>query len=423
MEGILGVLAFKRMLIITRWLLIRIIQVGLLMETTAVFGTNRTQDGGLDNWQHIFGGDGFYVIVDHTNPNIVFAESQFGNLGKSTTGGGGGSFNNATNGINGGEPTNWSTPVVMDPNDNNVLYYGTDRVYRTTNSAGNWTAISGDLTDGIPGTRLGTVTTIAVAPGNSDVIYAGTDDSHVWVTTDFGSSWNDISGALPTRWVTRVIVDPVDENIIYVTFSGLKWRDPQPHVFRSSNMGATWSDISSNLPDAPVNAFAVDNNDQSVLYLGNDVGMYVSFNTGESWEFFGEGLPIVTVGDIKIHPTANFLVAGTHGRSMYKIDLDMVTGVEKDNETTTPNSFVLEQNYPNPFNPSTTIQYKVGSQQFVVLKVYDVIGKEIVTLVNEEKPAGTYEINFNASTFTSGVYFYTLDAGEFIETKKMILLK
>jgi hypothetical protein len=223
--------------------------------------------------------------------------------------------------------------------------------------------------------------------------------------------------------VTRVIVDPVDENIIYVTFSGLKWRDPQPHVFRSGDMGATWSDISSNLPDAPVNAFAVDNNHQSVLYVGNDVGMYVSFNTGDSWEFFGEGLPIVTVGDIKIHPTANFLVAGTHGRSMYKINLDMVTGIETDNETTTLNSFVLEQNYPNPFNPSTNIRYKVGNQQFVVLKVYDVLGEEIATLVNEEKSAGTYEIMFDASVLTSGVYFYTLEAGSYIQTKKMILLR
>jgi hypothetical protein len=383
-------------------------------------GTNRTPDGGLNNWDHIYGGDGFYVIVDHTNSNIIYAESQFGNLGKSTTGGG--NWSNATNGINGGEPTNWSTPVIMDPNDNNVLYYGTDRVYRTTNGAGNWNPISPDLTDGIPGTRLGTVTTIAVAPNNSNVIYAGTDDSHVWVTTDIGTNWTDISNVLPYRWVTRVIVDPVDENIIYVTFSGLKWRDSQPHVFRSSNMGLNWSDISSNLPDAPVNAFAVDNHNPSVLYLGNDVGMYVSFNTGSSWEFLGEGLPVVTVGDIKIHPTSNYLVAGTHGRSMYKIDLDLVSGINSGREIVV-SDFVLEQNYPNPFNPVTVIQYIISSKQTVALKVYDVLGNEIVTLVNEEKPAGTYDIEFNASTLTSGVYFYKLETGKFIDTKKMLLIK
>jgi hypothetical protein len=102
----------------------------------------------------------------------------------------------------------------MDPNNNNVLYYGTDRVYRTTNAAGSWSALSGDRTDAIPGTRLGTVTTIAVAPSNSDVIYAGTDDSHVWVTSDYGGIWRDISASLPYRWVTRVTVDPVDENIV-----------------------------------------------------------------------------------------------------------------------------------------------------------------------------------------------------------------
>jgi hypothetical protein len=107
----------------------------------------------------------------------------------------------------------------------------------------------------------------------------------------------------------------------------------------------------------------------------------------------------------------------------------MVTGVEKDNETTTLNSFVLEQNYPNPFNPSTTIQYKVGNQQFVVLKVYDVLGNEVEKLVSEEKPAGVYEVKFDASVYSSGIYFYKLEvyapgrAGNFIDVKKMILIK
>lgn len=389
-------------------------------------GTNRTPDGGLDNWDHIYGGDGFYVIVDHSNPNIIYAESQNGYLGKSTDGGN--YFSDATNGINFGQPRNWSTPVIMDPNDANTLYYGTDRVYRTTNGAGIWMAISPDLTDGIPGTRLGTVTTIAVAPSNSNVIYAGTDDSHVWVSTNYGTDWNDISAVLPYRWVTRVIVDPSDENIIYVTFSGLKWYDPQPHVFRSSNMGLNWQDISSNLPDAPVNAFAVDNNNPSWLYLGNDVGMYVSSNTGQSWEFLGEGFPIVTVGDIKIHPTSNYLVAGSYGRSMYKIDLDLFTGIDTEQIEIIADNYVLEQNYPNPFNPSTRIKYSIPNvvtrdRVSVQINVYDILGNEITTLVNEEKPAGEYEIEFSGDGLASGVYLYTLQAGDFIKTNKMILLR
>lgn len=383
-------------------------------------GTNRTLTGNIDDWQRIFGGDGFYVIVDYTNPDIIYCESQFGNLGKSTNGGI--SFNSAMNGINGNEPTNWSTPVIMDPNSPNILYYGTHSIYRTTNGAGNWTKISPQLTDWFSGSRLGTITTIAVAPTNSNVIYAGTDDAHVWVTSDNGLNWIDVSAGLPQRWVTRVIVDPMDENIVYATFSGLKWRDPQPHVYRSTNKGNNWTDISSNLPDIPVNSFAVDNNYSNVLYLGSDAGMFVSFNTGDSWEALGEGLPILPIGDIKIHPVENTLVAGTYGRSMYKLDLNQVTSVNNDYSETV-SDFYLKQNYPNPFNPNTKIVYQLSVTGNVTLKVYDVVGNEITTLVDAPMGAGNYEINFNAAAFASGVYFYKLQIDNQTQTKKMILLR
>ncbi|HEY6626068.1 MAG TPA: T9SS type A sorting domain-containing protein, partial [Ignavibacteriaceae bacterium] len=395
-------------------------------------GTNRTLDGGLDNWQHIYGGDGFYVIVDFTNPNIIYAESQNGGLGKSTNGGN--NFFDATNGISGSEPTNWSTPVIMDPNANLNLYYGTNYLYRTTNGASNWVKISPQLTDWVPGRRLGTITTIAVAPTNSEVIYVGTDDSHIWVSTDNGTNWTEISDGLPERWVTRVAVDPTDENIVYATFNGLKWKDPQPHVFRSTNNGTTWSDISSNLPDAPVNAFAVDPVEPERLYLGSDVGMYVSFNSGQNWWVLGEGLPILPIGDIEIHPTTRELVAGTYGRSMYKIDLNLVpTNVESSEPIIS--GFELEQNYPNPFNPSTKIKYTIPNitlseveGSLVTLKVYDILGNEITTLVNEEKPAGTYEVEFSVGQdsspdIASGIYFYQLQAGNYNQTKKMILIR
>ena len=383
-------------------------------------GTNRTTDGGIDNWQHIYGGDGFYVLVDFTNPNVIYAESQNGGLGKSTNGGN--NFFSATSGISSSEPTNWSTPVVMDPNQNQVLYYGTNYLYRTTNGATSWTKISPQLTDWVPGRRLGTITTIAVAPANSNVIYVGSDDSHVWVSSDNGSNWTDISDGLPERWVTRVAVDPTDENIVYVTFNGLKWKDPQPHVFRSTDMGTTWSDISSNLPDAPVNAFAVDPIEPARLYLGNDVGMYVSFNSGMNWWVLGEGLPVLPVGDIKIHPTTRELVAGTYGRSMYKIDLNLIPSNVKSSGLMV-SGFTLEQNYPNPFNPKTVIGYQLSVSSDVSLKVFDILGNEITTLVNEHRTAGSYEIDFDASGLTSGVYFYKLMTDSFSETKKMILLR
>ena len=391
-------------------------------------GTNRTPDGNIDNWQHIYGGDGFYVIVDYSNSNIIYAESQNGGLGKSMDSGKNWNFS-VLNGVDGSEPTNWSTPVVMDPNTSSLLYYGTHSLYRTTNGAATWTKISTQLTDWITGSRLGTITTIAVAPTNSNVIYVGTDDAHVWVTSNNGTNWVDVSSGLTQRWVTRVVVDPGDENIVYATFNGLKWHDPQPHVYRSTNKGSTWIDISSNLPDAPVNAFAVDNNYSNRLYLGNDVGMYVSFNTGQSWEVLGEGLPVLPIGDIKIHPTENFLAAGTYGRSMYKIDLNLLIDINNE-QLQILNEFSLSQNYPNPFNPSTVIHYSIpnvtlseveGSR--VQLKIYDILGNEVATLVNKEQPAGNYEVNFDASSLSSGVYLYKLITGIYSETKKMLLLK
>jgi len=389
-------------------------------------GTLRTLTGNLNDWGRIYGGDGFYVIVDHTNSNIIYAESQFGNLGKSTNGGL--SFSGATNGINSSEPTNWSTPVVMDPNNNNTLYYGTDRVYRTTDGANSWTAISPDLTDGIPGTRLGTVSTIGVSPVLSNVIWAGTDDSHVWYTVDGGTNWIDVSASLPYRWVTRVIPDHQSETGAYVTFSGLKWQDPQPHVFKTTDLGFSWTDISSNLPDAPVNAFAVDPVNTNWLFVGTDLGAYSSSNGGTSWNYISPDLPIVSVYDMKIHPTGHFLVFGTHARSMYKMDLGFTTGVNTIKKPVLVSKYTLEQNYPNPFNPKTNIQFTIPKSEQIKVRIYNVAGQMINEIVNEKFNAGTHSVSWNGKNHkgnkvASGVYVYTLETENQKLSKKLTLSK
>ncbi|MBL0106982.1 MAG: T9SS type A sorting domain-containing protein [Ignavibacteria bacterium] len=388
-------------------------------------GTNRTTTGSVSDWESIYGGDGFYVIVDYTNPNVIYAESQNGGFGKSSDGGI--SFDDATAGINPSEKRNWSTPVVMDPNNSNVLYFGTNKVYRTTNAAANWTAISPDLTNGNQ-PRLGTVTTIDVSKTNPNMIIAGTDDANVWITSNSGTNWTKVSATLPYRWITRVAIDPLNENISYVTFNGLKWRDPQPHIFRTTNKGQTWSDISNNLPDAPVNAFAIDPLRTNVLFAGSDVGCYYSTNTGQSWQFLGSGLPMVSVYDMKIHPTAYYLAIGTHGRSMYKIDLNTIIGINS-NEQLTASDYKLEQNFPNPFNPETTIKYSVSRKSFVQIKVYDISGKLINSLVAKELSAGSYSAVWNGKDITgnnvsSGIYFYnmTIDGVKSV-SRKMLLIK
>ncbi|OQY29662.1 MAG: hypothetical protein B6244_03070 [Candidatus Cloacimonetes bacterium 4572_55] len=389
-------------------------------------GTLRTLTGDTDNWHRIFGGDGFYCLVNYHNPDIIYAESQRGNLAKSDDGGY--SFYYALDGVNQDEPTNWNTPVEMDPVNPNIMYYGTNRVYRSENGADFWEPISPILASSSGG-RLGTITTIAAAPTDPQVVYVGCDGSQVWVTSDQGQNWNLISEELPYRWVTRVAVDPFDAAIAYVSFSGLKWNSPEPHIFRTDDMGETWTDISGNLPDGPINVTRVDPFYRELIYVGTDVGCYYSDNSGQTWQPLGEGMPIVSVYDVKIHAAERFLVAGTHGRSMYKIDLADLTPTEKLDNETQEHASLLRQNYPNPFNPSTTIEYHVPQTSRVSLAIYNISGQLVREPVNRIHSAGDFEALWDGkdesgqTVVSAGKYLYRIRIGDHVETRYCTLLK
>ena len=289
--------------------------------------TPRTLTGQPDDWNVIFYGDGFYTNIDFTNSNIIYAEAQYGYLGKSTNLGQ--SWNLVTDGIDPNERLNWSTPVVMSPHDSNVLFFGTQRVYKTVNGAGLWNAISPDLTGGDGGGNLifGTVTTIGQSPLNPDVIWAGTDDSRVWVTSNGGGSWTLVSEDLPERWCTRVSPDVFNPAAAYATFSGYSVDDHQPHIFKTDDYGANWVDISGDLMDIPVNDILPDPDYPGRLYVGTDFGVYYSIDGGSQWRVLGDDHPICPVFDIDIHAATRKLVSGTHGRSMYSYDLTQIDNV------------------------------------------------------------------------------------------------
>jgi len=287
-------------------------------------GTMRTNTGALNDWDHILGGDGFYTQVDYTNPNIIYAEYQYGSMFKSTDGGW--TFNYALDGVDHGDPTGWNTPFIIDPNIPEVLYYGTDRLYKTVNGAGFWNAISDPLTSGV-------ITTIDAARTDPDVVYVGTSDGSVQVTTNGGSTWNLVSGSLPDRWVTRVTTDPYDAAVGYVTHSGFKqFGDYLPHIHRTDDYGVTWDDISGDLPDAPINDCIVDVHHSNTLYIGTDVGVFKTDDLGTTWTPFGSGMPLAVVHDMAYHYPTRSLIAGTHGRSMFRttIDCDDVTDSDGD---------------------------------------------------------------------------------------------
>jgi photosystem II stability/assembly factor-like uncharacterized protein len=338
-------------------------------------GTVQTLPGRPDIWQTILGGDGFYVVLDPEDPGIVYAETQFGRLRKSLDGGL--TFREVLSGIPDSEKRNWSTPVVMDPRAPEVLYYGATRVYRTLDGARFWTAVSGPLSTRRPSDRLGTITSIAVSPSDSRVLYAGTDDGNVWVTIDRAESWTRVSATLPIRWVTRLAVDPDNPATAWVTFSGLKWRDPQPHVFRTDNYGTTWSDASGNLPDAPVNAITIDPEDGGSVFVGTDVGAFASYDHGASWYRLGQGLPAVPVSDLEITAERRQLLAGTYGRSVYGLDLgEIPTGLE------VPSAYVehLElEAFPNPFSGILRINVDTVGGGRGRVDVFDMLGRRVRT--------------------------------------------
>jgi hypothetical protein len=275
---------------------------------------------GSPSWNSINGGDGTTNLIDPTDHNKVYSCSQYGVCARSTNAGSSmSSFGPTTSARRG-----WVTPVVFDPSNPAVMYYGGNRLNRSTNAATSWTVISPDLTHGdggIGGYPFGTITTIAVARTNGAVIYVGTDDGRVWITRDTGARWTEITAGLPTRWITQVAVDPTNADVAYVSVSGYRNGDPLAHVFRTANGGATWQDISGDLPDAPVNDLVLDPSDRTTLYVATDVGVFTTTDGRASWAPVGTGLPAVPVADLDAFASGSStaLTAATFGLSMYRV--------------------------------------------------------------------------------------------------------
>jgi photosystem II stability/assembly factor-like uncharacterized protein len=316
--------------------------------------TPRTLTGAVNDWDVIFFGDGFYCLVDPRDSDVIYAESQNGGLGKSLDLGN--TWFDITSGF-GGDRINWCMPFAMDPHDPDVLYCGTYRIWRSQDGGFTWIALSGDLTSGPGGGNLifGTITNLDISPVDSNVIYCGTDDSHVWVSTNRGGSWTDISGALPNRWCTRVTAHPDSASVVYVAFSGYKEVDYLPHLFRSGNYGATWTEIGQGLPEAPINDVIVDPLFPSYIYVGTDFGVFYSWDCGVNWSALGEGLPMSSVFDLQL-TSARDLVAGTHGRSMWKYSLGSTPPSAPVGLVIHVNGGVLTLNWP-PVTGAT--QYRV----------------------------------------------------------------
>ncbi len=280
---------------------------------------NRLVAGSQDNGTQVrstgntysvtLGGDGFWAAYQRNNPNTVLGEAYYALVYRSTNGGSSWSF--VFNGSN--DPRSpWSAPLVNDPNNPSTFYVGTIYVYRSTNSGLSWSSISGDLTRG-----SGSLSVIAIAPSNSNVIYTGSDDGAVFVTTNGGSSWTARYSGLPTRSIGGIAVDPGDPGTVYVGLQGFG----TGHIYKSTNYGVTWTNISGNLPDTPVNFLIVNPVGPNMLIAATDSGVFVTTDGGTVWARLGTGLPSTPCLHLRANAGTGYLYVATYGRGIWRMPL------------------------------------------------------------------------------------------------------
>ena len=296
--------------------------------------SKRWNGSGQYPYKSIGGGDGMQVQIDSRDNNVVYSGSQFGYYYR---------VNLKTKKRQSIHPKhelgdapyryNWQAPILLSSHNQDILYMGANKLLRSMDQGVTFDVISNDLTTGgkkgnVP---YGTLATISESPFQFGFIYTGSDDGYVYVTENSGSSWSKISNNLPQNlWISRVIASQHEKNRVYVSLNGYRSDDFKPYVYVSEDKGATWKTINSNLPNSPVNVIKEDPADENILYLGTDNSLYVSFNKGEKWEEFSNGIPKVAVHDLVIQEEAKDLVVGTHGRSIYKTN---IAGLQKFNSS------------------------------------------------------------------------------------------
>ncbi|MDB4285932.1 T9SS type A sorting domain-containing protein [bacterium] len=334
----------------------------------------------FNNYERIFGGDGFQMAFDSNDPNTWYCETQNGNL--VYTDDSGLNYFSHTVGLDSTDRRNWDMPFMISAHDPDRQYIGTQRVYRNVDGPGGiWQRISPDITDGlISHRRFHTITTVNESAIDQDIVYAGTTDGNVWVTTDGGGNWMDITTGLPNRFVTSVKPSPSDVASAFACHSGYRDNDFIPHIHKTMDYGQTWVDISGDLPQLAVNDVLIYPGDDSILFVATDGGVYGTTNGGAQWHRIGINMPIFPVYDMVFNEARNELVAGTFARSIMTYPMDSILV----HLNTTTGIFQGFQNenltfYPNPVKDWMQIEMpeNIRSLDLVFL---DISGKTVKTV-------------------------------------------
>jgi photosystem II stability/assembly factor-like uncharacterized protein len=288
-------------------------------------------------WEETLGGEGSNHAIDTTDNNTVYASSFYGNLdradlskSKPVTGDYGLPFQvtNIMPKVGDGEPSlrgQWMAPTIVSPHDPNVVYHGLQYVYRSMHKGDTWERISPDLTGNDP-KMLGdipyqTLFALAESPLRFGLLYAGTDDGRLHLTRDGGKSWTELTANLPQKkWISRVVPSAFDEGTVYVAQNGKRDDDFAAYIYKSTDFGRTFKSLAGNIPGGPVNVIREDPQNPKILYVGTDMGPYVSTDGGATWNVLGGNLPQVFVLDLVIQPRDRLIAIATHGRGVWLLD-------------------------------------------------------------------------------------------------------
>jgi photosystem II stability/assembly factor-like uncharacterized protein len=295
-------------------------------------------------------------------------------------------------------PGSWQTIVAHGSN----LFVGAGggKVYCSSDSGTQWSPRQ----TGIPG-----MYDVHVMSSCGSRVFAGTSAGGVLCSTDAGLSWSQVDAHLGSEEVWAMCVHGAT-----VMFLGAYGRGPDMGIHRSTDAGTTWQKVNNGLTDSTVHALETCG---SSVFAGTSGGLFLSGNEGATWGTYDTGMT-----DKRIYALAaggGNLYVGTYSGIVWRrtFSPSAVTA------SSAPGLFLLEQNYPNPFNPSTMIKYELPKSAVVRLSVYDLLGREVSILANEKREAGVYEVKFDALNLSSGVYFYRITAGTFVQTRKMLLLR
>ena len=303
----------------------------------------RTGRISLEDWVTVGPGDGMYNVIDPTDSRWAYNTRELNAMGRMDQKTGVRTEITPGRAGSGTPPLryNWIAPIAMSPFNPQVIYAGSQFLHRSLDRGDHWEKISPDLTTNDPAKTHNnvpfcTLTTISESPLTAGLIWVGTDDGKVWVTKNHGGNWTDLTqamslaGAPVDRWVSRVFASPHDAGTAFVSKNGFRNDDFTPYLYKTTDYGKTWTSIKANLPTGAINVVVQDRKNRNLLFVGTDMGVFVSIDGAANWVRFKSNLPTVAVHDLLIHPRENDLVLGTYGRGFWVGDISPLQDLAAD---------------------------------------------------------------------------------------------